>query len=196
MNDENTKRLYQKYPKIFVEKDLPMTQSCMAFGVACGDGWYTILDTLCGAIQYHIENPAWVPENYIIRSCKKAWTKLVWNSIIFPTRNIWTEKQWEIIQKVFSVRERFYPPKVSVQQVVAKQVKQKFGYLCFYYTGGDSTIAAYVNMVERISIKTCECCGAVGYRVNDNGWISVKCERCREKSNVPISEKENTEQNL
>ena len=56
MKPELQSKLYKKYPKIFEQKDLPMTQTCMCWGVDCGDGWYWILDMLCGTIQSYCTN--------------------------------------------------------------------------------------------------------------------------------------------
>lgn len=56
MKEKLEKKLFEKYPKIFRQKDLPMNQTCMCWGISCGDGWYDILDALCGNIQGHIDD--------------------------------------------------------------------------------------------------------------------------------------------
>tara|TARA_Y100000310_G_scaffold203351_1_gene203569 strand:+ start:3334 stop:3774 length:441 start_codon:yes stop_codon:yes gene_type:complete len=56
MKNKLQEKLFSKYPKIFRQKDLPMTQTCMCFGIDCGDGWYWLLDMLCGCIQSYIDN--------------------------------------------------------------------------------------------------------------------------------------------
>ncbi len=55
MNKENTKKLYEKYPKIFAQKDLTIQQSCMPWGFECGDGWFDLIDKLCDALQFHTD---------------------------------------------------------------------------------------------------------------------------------------------
>jgi hypothetical protein len=45
MSPELEKKLLDKYPKLFSSKQF--------WGVECGDGWYDILDHLCGAIKEH-----------------------------------------------------------------------------------------------------------------------------------------------
>ena len=55
MNPENTKHLLEKYPEIFAQHKLPITQTAMCWLFECGDGWYVIIDTLCGLIQHYIE---------------------------------------------------------------------------------------------------------------------------------------------
>lgn len=53
MSPELTKQLYDKFPDLFKEKDLPPEQSNMCWGFECSDGWYNIIYTLCSLIQIH-----------------------------------------------------------------------------------------------------------------------------------------------
>ena len=55
MKAELQKKLFEKYPKIFRQKDLPMTETCMCWGIECGGGWYWLLDQLCDAIQRYCD---------------------------------------------------------------------------------------------------------------------------------------------
>lgn len=54
MSPELEQKLYNKYPKIFAQKDLSPTETCMCWGFECGDGWFNIIDKLCENIQNHI----------------------------------------------------------------------------------------------------------------------------------------------
>ena len=45
MNPDLTQKLLDKYPKLFSNQQF--------WGFECGDGWYDILDHLCGAIKEH-----------------------------------------------------------------------------------------------------------------------------------------------
>ena len=65
-------------------------------------------------------------------------------------------------------------------QVVADQVKEKFGTLRFYYTGGDETIEGMVSMAEGLTKKTCEDCGCPGSS-RGGGWIRTLCDTCDNK---------------
>jgi len=47
--------LFDKYPKIFQRRFLPLTVSCMYWGVACSETWYGIIDKLCGRIQQYVD---------------------------------------------------------------------------------------------------------------------------------------------
>jgi hypothetical protein len=56
MKAELQEKLYTDYPEIFKQKDLDMTQTAMCWGISCGDGWYTLIDELCGNIKNHVDN--------------------------------------------------------------------------------------------------------------------------------------------
>jgi len=45
MSPELEQKLVEKYPKLFSSQQF--------WGVECGDGWYDLLDYLCGAIKEH-----------------------------------------------------------------------------------------------------------------------------------------------
>ena len=49
-------KLFQKYPKIFRQKDLSAQETGMCWGISCGDGWYDLIDDLCGEIQNRVAN--------------------------------------------------------------------------------------------------------------------------------------------
>ena len=56
MKTELQNQLFEKYPKIFTQRFLPITESAMAFGIGCPDNWYNLIDTLCGQIQAYVDN--------------------------------------------------------------------------------------------------------------------------------------------
>ena len=137
MKQELDELLCQKYPKMMVNRNKDMTETCMCWGFDCGDGWYNILDQLMGNIQHHID----------------------WNNKNF---------------------EKGYAQYKQVPQVTLDQVKEKFGTLRFYYTGGDDVIDGMVRMAESMSGVICEECGNQGER-KGGGWVRTICEPCEEK---------------
>jgi hypothetical protein len=125
MREELDKQLCEKYPKIFADRYKPMTETAMCWGFEVGDGWYTIIDSLCGQIQNHID---------------------------------WQNRKEE-----------------KVAQVVADQVKEKFGGLRFYYSGGDDVVDGMVRMAESWAANTCETCGKPG-KLRGGGWLYTACD--------------------
>lgn len=51
MKIELQKKLFEKYPELFKQKDLPPKKTCMCFGIECEDGWYSLIDFICKNIN-------------------------------------------------------------------------------------------------------------------------------------------------
>lgn len=154
MNKELDEKLCQKYPLIFRDRRGDMSKTCMCWGFTCDDGWYNIIDNLCGAIQNHIDN----------RLEQIEWTKK-WNDKVNDEDHEWVS---------FADREEREIPE-PIAQVVAIQVKEKFGGLRFYYSGGDDFVRGVVYMAESMSYDTCEVCGSPG-KLTNNGWYRTVCK--------------------
>jgi hypothetical protein len=58
------------------------------------------------------------------------------------------------------------------------QVKEKYGGLRVYFSGGDDYVEGVIGMAEEYSYKVCEVCGNAG-KPNKGGWITTLCESCR-----------------
>lgn len=58
------------------------------------------------------------------------------------------------------------------------QIKEKFGGIRIYYTGGDDYVSGVVSLADEMSYKICEVCGNAG-KPNKGGWISVLCDEHR-----------------
>lgn len=67
-------------------------------------------------------------------------------------------------------------PHHNVSQVVATQVKEKFGTLRFYVDGGNDYTDGMIRMAEVLSERTCEQCGASG-KMRGAGWLYVACDQ-------------------
>jgi len=65
--------------------------------------------------------------------------------------------------------------KKEYSPVVATQVKEKYGGLRFYYTGGDDYIDGAVAFAEYMSEVTCEVCGKPG-KQRGVMWMYTTCD--------------------
>ena len=63
-------------------------------------------------------------------------------------------------------------------QVVAAQVKQKFGGLRFYASNCDDYVYGVISMAETISWRICENCGSAGTKSTNSGWVTMLCNNC------------------
>jgi hypothetical protein len=165
MNTHLDNYLCKKYPKIFAERKKPMSQTCMCWGFSHDDGWFFLLDGLCGAIQRHIDNPP-----YVYKKTLKVYAARVQN---------WIARKCHFHFRMLIQDVGFFQPK-QIPQVVAKQVKEKFASLRFYYEGGDEQISGMVRLAEILSCQICEKCGMMNETVTQNskGWLKTTCACC------------------
>lgn len=56
MDKKLQNKLFKKYSKIFRQKDLPMSQTALCWGIDCPDSWYLLIDKLCEKIQSFIKS--------------------------------------------------------------------------------------------------------------------------------------------
>jgi len=66
-------------------------------------------------------------------------------------------------------QEKYKDNKLTFQ---IQQIKEKFGTLRFYYSGGDDYIAGMVSFAESMSGKICEVTGDKGV-LYENGWVKT-----------------------
>ena len=73
------------------------------------------------------------------------------------------------------------PPELEAHYmpVTFDQVKEKYGGLRIYFSGGDDYVDGLISMAEEMSYKICERCGCPG-SPNKQGWIMTLCDKCRE----------------
>ena len=126
MREELDSLLCQKYPKMFVNRNKSMQETCMYWGFECSDGWFDLIDELFSSIQSYIDNNSRAPDRII-------------------------------------------------PQVTVDQVKEKFGTLRFYTTGGDRLIDGMIWFAESMSGRFCETCGAPG-KIRGRGYIYTACD--------------------
>ena len=179
MQNELDNRLFDKYPKIFRNSHTVLTQTCI-WGFEIDNGWYNIVDKLCNNIQSHID---WGRKTRaralrFNRALKRAIAgdRTSITNFYFDKREV-TVDHWISDRINQHIRDEEYRevPEI-VQQVVAVQVKEKFGTLRFYYSGGDKYVSGLVAMAESMSGVTCERCGTPG-RLQGRGWIKTLCEQ-------------------
>lgn len=118
MKEELEQKLFTDYPEMFKNKDLPMTQTCMCWGIETGSGWYFLLNNMCRSLKrlgekydftvvfdqvkskygtlrayYHIEEgPSWT-------SRPKAWPLRCLGVVLKKVYFLITHKRMEFLTK-------------------------------------------------------------------------------------------------
>ena len=180
MKKELDELLRKKYPKMMVNRNKNMQETAMCWGFDCGDGWFNILNQLMGNIQHHIDwkekQRKWaIDYNEMAAQAKAGNFDLFEETTKAQPNDEYKEKRLaEIVAGDF--RE---VPK-SIPQVTLDQVKEKFGTLRFYYSGGDDYISGMVTLAESMSGVTCEECSAPA-ETHGKGWVRTICTPCEEQ---------------
>jgi hypothetical protein len=159
MNDELTKYLVEKYPKILKQSDVNKDHCYGLFGIECSDGWFLHLDRMFESIQSMID---YSETNY--ENLKCHYNKLPWYKKFF---SIYKRSRYHYLRN----------NQTPIPQVVAVQIKEKFGTLRFYYIGGDDRITPIVDFYESYTKYICEDCGNTIDVGSTGEWIRNLCEK-------------------
>jgi len=129
MKQELEQKLINKYPWIF-DMGGNIKNNGLMFGIQCDDGWYWLLDQLCGQIQKYIDDN-------------------------------------------------------DLPQVIASQIKEKYGTLSFYTYSSNDMVEGMIWLAQYMSSSICEACGCNhGKRMTMNGkehgWVKTLCNQCAE----------------
>lgn len=158
MKKELDEALCAKYPLIFKDRHADMRTTAMCWGLDCGDGWYNIIDVLCGLLTSDYRH---AETDY--KSIKDKLGK----------------PRWEFDKKIVT-QENIDESKAKMEEEAAKvsvavQVKEKFGGLRFYVNSATDKHWNFISFAESMSYRTCEQCGAVGKTYTD-GWHRTLCD--------------------
>jgi hypothetical protein len=158
MRRELDEALCAKYPLVFKDRNENMMHTAMCWGFECGDGWYNIIDILCGLLT----------NDY--RSAQSRYDFI---------KDKVDQPQWEGSKKIVT-QEMIDVAKAKLDEEtlkvpVASQVKEKFGGLRFYVQAATDKHYSYISFAESMSYRTCEECGAPGKTYTD-GWHRTMCD--------------------
>ena len=157
MRKELDEALCAKYPLIFKDRHQNMQYTAMCWGFETGDGWFNIIDTLCGLLT----------SDY--RQAKDRYDHLSEvgvGGILYGTKTV-TQEAFDEAKAKFDEETLKVP--------VAVQVKEKFGGLRFYVQAATDKHYQFISFAESMSYVTCEQCGSPGKRYTD-GWHQTLCD--------------------
>jgi hypothetical protein len=158
MKRELDEALCAKYPLIFKDRNADMRTTAMCWGLECGDGWYNIIDVLCGLLTSEY------------RQAQSRYDFI---------KDKVDQPQWEGSKKIIT-QEQIDEAKAKLDEEtlkvpVAVQVKEKFGGLRFYVQAATDKHYSYISFAESMSYRTCEECGNPGKTYTD-GWHMTLCD--------------------
>ena len=79
----------------------------------------------------------------------------------------------------------------SFDTFTVDQVKEKYGGLCFYYSGGNKQFDGAAQFAEQLSLHTCMTCGLPGTLRSTHGWLGTFCNTHAPEGNKEIPDETN-----
>jgi len=161
MKKELELKLVEKYPLIFRDYGGDMRKTCMHWGLACGDGWYDLLETLCKNLDSITKNK---DVEVIADQVKEKFGGLRFYYHIVRDENMFDR-----------LRERFWTFMVDHSWGRAYNRIMRFKRIFFKSTV--EKIRDAIDHAEGQSYKTCEVCGKPG-KSRGGGWVVTLCNEC------------------
>ena len=187
MRKELDELLCERYPKIFRDRHADMRVTAMCWGFDVGDGWFNIINQMCNLIQHHIDysrrdRARSLRFNRAMKRALAGDKEPLIKLHTFGSNE--KSREWAVdsVEKMLKRDVKFREPTAACPQVVALQVKEKFGTLRFYTSGGDQYTRGVESMADAMSSVTCEECGNAG-KLLTTGWYRTLCKTHAEEFN-------------
>lgn len=194
-------QLFSKYPEIFRDRTRSMRETCMCWGICTGDGWYDLLDRLCGDLQWNTDKNSYpqvvadqVKEKFgTLRfyyhledtnsSREKIFRKLYFYS---PFPQGWSLRKcfnkenakYTFRNIAYTPRNWFYDIKRHVQNWWNCEELQ-------WKSRKDGHIDGAITLACSMSAYICEECGKPGQCCQQGGhafgWVKTVCDKCGKK---------------
>ena len=160
-NIKDYNKLMGEFPILFRDRNKPMTQTCMCWGIECGIGWYEPIYNLCCKLE-SLNEFFFKNNGFIVKAdqVKEKYGCLTWYwSFDKASPGEWTDAD----------SENWESPKY-----------RHFRHAC------TSIVEHLISNAETDCFNTCEECGArIGFiwtpRYETVGWVKYICKDCYEK---------------
>ena len=161
--------LIKKYPLIFKQHSLPMSQTAMCWGISCGQGWFELIDNLCDILQFYIDKNGY--PQIEATQVKEKFGRLCFYYISIPKvkesifklygfKYILNQYYWGYsrgVLKLGFIGIKFFDENLFRQQGVQEGV---------------------ISVFEQLSMQTCEKCGKMDGVKHTKGWVTSLCPEC------------------
>ena len=152
------KKLFDKYPKLFQEKDLSMQVTCMCWGIETDEGWSNLIDETCAKLEKYKICFTQVKEKF-------GGIRLYYR---------WRVEDYTPFEKF---KKRIYYSKIGKFLIKAFKIKTE-----------DEIVFDIIMDAEHKSYDTCEICGKEGKISDKARWYKALCKTHRDELGYKIFE--------
>jgi hypothetical protein len=158
MSPELEHKLIEKYPKLFKNVNKSPKETLICFGAECGDGWFDILDNLCGFIT-HLQKC----HSYFLMTKEDKCINFYCPDVVFDQ-----------IKEKYGTLRVYWHFDSSYYDELALQLKdtKKLDECISRYS---DTVENAIEFSEYLSSKTCEITGKPG-KLYSQGWCVTLCK--------------------
>jgi hypothetical protein len=169
MKEELELELVKKYPKIFQHYKGDPRQTCMAWGMTCGDGWYKLIDMLCFKLSH-------LSDTHGIQTVADQ-VKEKFGGLRFYYHLEYANDTLSFADKVGSYLwkiERFIGSKLYKYKLIKEwwaitNLRKR------YFKSPTEQIEDLISNAEEDSYHICDVCGLPG-KVRGGGWVVTLCD--------------------
>lgn len=181
------KKLFRKFKHLYHRHKLPMTRTCMCWGLSCGEGWHDLLWDLSEKIKEVLEKTdEYTPTYVVYKEVSCTTVEDIDNYGAFKYVEVYRTKH-KILAWLYSFYISniiAYTPRsmINVEEYTVEQVKEKFSSLRFYTNAVNDKVDELIREAEEKSHYTCEACGKVENKQTSGkkvrGWLYNRCDEC------------------
>jgi hypothetical protein len=158
MNPELEKKLIQKYPGLFRDVTKSPQETCMCWGIETGDGWFDIIDNLCGFIE-NLQKTRY----YFLTTKDKKYINFHCSDVVFT----------QIKEKYGTLRVYWHFKYTNYDELSSQLNNPKD--IDKHISQYSDTIDSAIDFSEYLSSKTCEVTGKLG-KLYSKGWCVTLCK--------------------
>lgn len=185
MREELQQRLFDSFPELFSRRTLPMSKTCMCWGICCGDGWYSLLHN-CAARLSAISKQSGL--RVFAEQVKEKFGTLRFHyDIEYPEgvirrRTIW-RVLWDLVVLLRLSRVSLVCDFMRHREWYGLATRGRFGLYRFDRKLNAAVKAAEdaITLAETQSAFTCGTCGQPGKTHSVRGWLDTVCPECHRK---------------
>lgn len=186
------KKLYKRFPDLFGQRHLPMSMSCMCWGLDIQSGWYKLLEEACVKFEALKKMGIWVE----FRQIKQKFATLRMYHDSYAVKNVFIYRYWRrfymwlnrltfgtVALKSRTTCSKFWNILWHILFAIVNFIDWNINKL--FTKAVAPEILDITNDIEWAtesqSSITCEVCGKYGQR-RKGGWIECLCdEHAKEK---------------
>lgn len=126
------------------------------FGFECGDGWYSLLYSTFYTLYSKYSSASYY-EKIQLKNLKNFgnYYETYYNLHAYNQSD--KDLYFHLLEIIEKAKKETLRAKKNLPKI--EQVKEKYGTLRIYYSGGDKFVAGAIAVAESLSETTCEVCG-------------------------------------